>query len=477
MTKGGTLSLIKVEAAKIMRLAWPISGEEVLSYSQYLVTTAFVGRLGSPVLSAWFLAKTLINVTGNSLVWGIISAMETFCGQAFGACHYGLLGVILQRALLIGSLVATPCAVAWIWADKVLELLGQNASLAAMAARYIHLWTPTLFLYAAQWGCQLFLQAQGVVLPALGMAVVSLPLTVLFNWLFIVKLGFGLDGAAFATLVLAVVPLVLMVIYLIWHDRMQPPERRTWLGWSRAAWSGWGHYLHVALPSLAMICLDWWGNEITIFMSGILPQPEINVAAMGIAFNTNTLFFMLSFGLAGAASTRVSNELGANHPHRAKLVVEVAVSIAVAFLALGASVLVAVRHQWARVFTEDEKVVGLVARLMLPLAASLFGDGIMTVLAGVLRGAGRQRLGALVNLITIWVVGLPLQVCLAFYLGLGAMGMWLAKLVTSVLQAGTVFWFVARFDWTREAARAAVTVAKAHREHSQSCLEPLLPEQ
>jgi MATE family multidrug resistance protein len=43
---------------------------------------------------------------------------------------------------------------------------------------------------------------------------------------------------------------------------------------------------------------------------------------MGIAFNTHTWVFMLGNGLAAAASTRVSNALGAGHPDEAKLSAE-----------------------------------------------------------------------------------------------------------------------------------------------------------
>lgn len=59
-----------------------------------------VGRLGSFELSAAVLSTTLYNVSGLSLLLGFASAMETFCGQAYGARNYKLVGVVLQRALV-----------------------------------------------------------------------------------------------------------------------------------------------------------------------------------------------------------------------------------------------------------------------------------------------------------------------------------------------------------------------------------------
>jgi len=63
------------------------------------------------------------------------------------------------------------------------------------------------------------------------------------------------------------------------------------------------------------------------------------------------------------------------------------------------------------------------------------GDGVSTVLSGVLRGAGRQRLGAVIMAAVAWGFGLPLQTALAFTAGLGVTGMWLGAAISSTVQA------------------------------------------
>ncbi len=40
--------------------------------------------------------QTLYNVSGNAPMLGIVVAMETFCGQAFGARKYATVGIVLQ---------------------------------------------------------------------------------------------------------------------------------------------------------------------------------------------------------------------------------------------------------------------------------------------------------------------------------------------------------------------------------------------
>ena len=63
------------------------------------------------------------------------------------------------------------------------------------------------------------------------------------------------------------------------------------------------------------------------------------------------------------------------------------------------------------------------------------GEGANTVLAGVLRGCGRQKIGAVINLTMYWGLGLPLSCFMAFKLGLGAMGLWTGLACTASLQS------------------------------------------
>lgn len=51
------------------------------------------------------------------------------------------------------------------------------------------------------------------------------------------------------------------------------------------------------------------------------------------------------------------------------------------------------------------QVVRTAAGVFPVLALTLPGDGLNCVLSGVLRGAGRQALGACLNLVTYWWVG------------------------------------------------------------------------
>lgn len=142
---------------------------------------------------------------------------------------------------------------------------------------------------------------------------------------------------------------------------------------------------------------------------------------------------MFVTGFAMATSTRVSNSLGAGLPRVARRAAWTAVAIAVALeLAAGGSIL-ALRHSWARLFTDAPAVVALTAGLLPVFALTLPGDGANAVLQGLLRcvslhvpvcgastvhsrclsqhrpprccrGSGRQETGAITNLCSYWLL-------------------------------------------------------------------------
>lgn len=180
---------------------------------------------------------------------------------------------------------------------------------------------------------------------------------------------------------------------------------------------------------------------------------------MGITFNIHALCFFAAHGLSGAASARVGNDLGAGRPRRAWVTVQAAVLMGTVAMAFAALALMAGRGLLGRMFSSDAAVVALTATAVPPLAASLVGEGANTVLSGVMRGCGRQRIGAAVNLVTYWVVGLPVSCLLAFKGGLGALGLWTGLACTASVQALLMAATVFAFDWPAESARAKALVA------------------
>lgn len=74
------------------------------------------------------------------------------------------------------------------------------------------------------------------------------------------------------------------------------------------------------------------------------------------------------------------------------------------------------------------------------------------VLTGVLTGAGRQTLGVVANVLTYWIVGIPLAKLWGGHRG--STGLWQALAVATLLQLLMLGIPVTMFDWKSEALKA-----------------------
>ena len=103
-------------------------------------------------------------------------------------------------------------------------------------------------------------------------------------------------------------------------------------------------------------------------------------------------------------------------------------------------------------------------------------DCLGAVLAGVLRGCGKQSIGMWVNIPSYYFVALRMTpsharwhranwfsaigLSLTFQYGYGLFGLWAGMLVALVLVALVEFWFILRSDWSALVKEASIRVGE-----------------
>ncbi|KAG2650317.1 hypothetical protein PVAP13_1NG221219 [Panicum virgatum] len=371
-------------------------------------------------------------------------SLDTLCGQAFGARQHRMLSVYKQRAMLVLALVSVPVAAVWAYTGEILAWCGQDPEIAAGAGSYIRWMIPALFVYGALQCHVRFLQTQNLVVPVmLGSGATALCHPAVC-WVLVRGLGLGRNGAALANAISYLANLSLLALYV----RLAPSCRTTWTGFSAEAFRGVPDFPKLAVP------MEWWSFEVLVLLSGLLPNPKLETAVLSICLNTNGFAFMVPLGLGGAISTRVSNELGAGRPEAARLATRVVVLLALAVGASEGLAMVLVRNLWGYAYSSEEEVVRHTARMMPILAVSIVFDGLQCVLSGVVRGCGRQKAGAFINLAAYYLAGIPSAFVFAFVWHLGGMGLWFGIMCGLVVQMLLLLSITLFTNWNKEASKA-----------------------
>ncbi|XP_047064546.1 protein DETOXIFICATION 16-like isoform X2 [Lolium rigidum] len=440
------------EAKRLLRLAGPLVASGILRSVVQLVSVMFVGHLGELSLAGASLATSLANVTGFSLLSGMARALDTVCGQAFGARQYHLVGVYEQRAMLVLALACVPIAAVWANAARILVFLGQDASIAAGAGAYARWLIPSLVPYVPVVCHIRFLQTQSIVVPVMACSAVTALAHVLVCWVLVHKAGMGSKGAALSNAVSCSINLAMLSLY----TRFSGACNRTWTGFSMEAlkFKELRQFAELAFQSAMMVCLEWWSFELLVLLSGLLPNPRLETSVLSICLNTGALMFKVPTGLCTAISTRVSNELGAGKPEAAKLATRIVLLMALSEGLVISITMILLRNFWGYMYSNEEEVVTYIAWMIPVLAISYFIDGVHTSLSGVITGCGEQKIGARVNLAAFYLAGIPLAVLLAFVMHLNGMGLWLGIVCGSLLKLMLLMWIVLSINWEKEANKA-----------------------
>ncbi|XP_059636265.1 protein DETOXIFICATION 16-like [Cornus florida] len=438
------------EVKKQLSLAGPLVCVNLLLYCLQVISVMFVGHLGDLPLSGASMATSFASVTGFSLLIGMGSALDTFCGQSYGAKQYHMLGIHMQRAMFVLVLVSIPLAFIWGNAGHILVLLGQDPEISAEAGVYARFMIPSIFAFALLQCHVRFLQSQNNVFPMMLSSGITTLLHILICWIMVFKSGLGNRGAALANAISYWINVLLLALYVCFS----PSCNKTWTGFSNKALHDIPKFVRLAIPSAVMVCLENWSFEMMVLLSGLLPNPKLETSVLSISLNTCAMAFMIPLGLGGAVSIRVSNELGAGRPQAARLAVGVAILMVATESILVAGIMILGRKMWGYCYSKEEKVVKYVAQMLLLVAASHVLDGIQAVLSGTARGCGRQKIGAIVNLGAYYLIGIPSAILLAFVYHFGGKGLWTGIIVALFVQALSLFIVTICTNWEKEANKA-----------------------
>jgi multidrug resistance protein, MATE family len=94
------------------------------------------------------------------------------------------------------------------------------------------------------------------------------------------------------------------------------------------------------------------------------------------------------------------------------------------------------KDNWGYMFSNDPDIIGEVSKILPLVALFQIVDGLAGVTGGILRAKGQQDIGALLNLVGYYVIGIPFGLVLGFKVGLGLIGLWVGLTVALVFVGG-----------------------------------------
>ncbi|KAF9609082.1 hypothetical protein IFM89_012647 [Coptis chinensis] len=418
-----------IESKKLWHIVGPAIFSRVAIYSMNVITQAFAGHLGDLELASISIANTVIVGFNFGLLLGMASALETLCGQAFGAKKYSMLGVYMQRSWIVLFLCSVLLLPMYIFATPVLKFLGQPDDVAEQSGIVAMWMIPLHFSFAFQFPLQRFLQSQLKTGIIAWVSLISFIVHVFVTWLFVYKLQYGIIGTAITLNFSWWVLVFGMFAYTVCGGCPL-----SWTGFSSQAFSGLGEFLKLSAASGVMLCQSINGWEMMI--------PLAFFAGTGV---------------------RVANELGAGNGKAAKFATTVSV-VSSLIIGLFFGVFIVVLHdKFALIFTSSTEVINAVDKLSILLALTILLNSVQPVLSGVAVGSGWQAVVAYINVGCYYVIGVPVGILFGMVFHFGVMGIWSGMIGGTAVQTLILAIMTIRCNWENEAEKASSHMEKLAR--------------
>lgn len=434
------------ESKLLARYSAPLIVTYLLQYSYSLVTVYVAGRLGTKELGAASLASMTANITGLCVYEGLAMSLDTLTSQAYGAGRKKLVGIHVSRMCALMMVVTIPIGIVWMCSPWILARMVPEVELAELAGTYMRYYligAPGYGLFEAG---KRFTQAQGNFTASLAVVLICAPLNILWNWLFVFRLGLGFRGAALAIAASNTLQPVVLVIYINIFARS---TLECWPGLEiKKCFQNWGQMIKLGVPGILMVLSEWLAFDILTFTSSYISTEAL--AAMSVTMTIAVTMYHIPSPCAVAATTRFGNLIGHGALTAAR---KACVLYYVIFVCIGAFdivVLTSLRYVLANIFTDDDVVRDIIIATLPVVAVAQMADALACIANGLLRGLGRQKVGGYVNLGVYYVWAIPLSLLLTFGPpNLGLLGLWIGPLSGLGIVTVVVTIYIKLSDWQK----------------------------
>ncbi|KAL7535978.1 hypothetical protein ACHAXR_007509 [Thalassiosira sp. AJA248-18] len=478
--------LLQDEIAGMTKLAIPVIVTYILEMLPGVVTIILVGRaveydddnddeglttsMQKLHLDAAALAVMFTNVVALSPAFGKVNWFDIFeCClmiQAHGANQPSKMGTYSLTGITVISLVCLTSSII-IWnTSSILIALGQPIEVSHKTGEFIRWMLPGVpFLYMYEIIRKVF-ESRNVAMPLVKAAVVCNVVNIGVGYYLVHCTNWGWMGAAVARSTGNVVMIPTALIGMVMRsdgsenagqecssDISQGPDGSNYLetdkrvdedessenesGFLHHLWEGFVvsealnakaiiEFLSLGLPGMLQLMFEWCAYEVIALLCGILPgqQAIVGIGANVIIMNVSYLTYMFYYGCADAGKVRIGNALGAGDAHRAEIASNLTLISGAIMGIINIVFLLAFRKVIPWFFTTDLDIALEAQRLFLIAAAFQLPDAINACLQEIFRGTGRQALGAKVNFVAFYIIGIPLGYILGVKRGFGVEGLW-----------------------------------------------------
>lgn len=422
-----------------LKVAFPVMLTQLGASLVGLFDSIMVGRYATIDLAAVSFSNALfftVMVFAMGALMGLTPLVGIQVGSLSSDSSHGeqsnirsLIASFFQNGMLFTVLLSFLSLVLLGGCIPFLHCFGQDPEVVQAARPYYTLIVLSIIPFLFFTFFKQFLEGLGNTAVAMVITLVMNGLNIFLNWLFIYgNWGcpeLGATGAGIGSLVARVgMPVCfVLVMYL----------RKEWRGYlSSIRWQSFRlsvikELTKIGFPIGVQTLMETIAFTAAFVFIGWISKETL--AAHQIANQMCDMTFMVILGIGSATTIRVSHQLGANHLEGVRMASNASIHLVLLINAVGAAVMIGLRHQIPMLFTKDQEVIAIASQLIALAGVLQFADGLQVVAASMLRGITDVKVPMVIAMFSYSIVCISIGLFLAFPMGMGAVGIWIGFVV------------------------------------------------
>lgn len=417
--KKATLALGRQPVGELLfQYALPAIIAMVASSLYNIIDRAFIGQVVGPLaisgLAITFPFMNLSGAFGAAVGVGASTAISVKLGQKDYHTAEELLGNTVTLNLIIGFCFSVICL---IFLDPILYFFGASKATIPYARDFMQIILAGNMVTHMYFGMNAVLRAASKPRQAMNATVFTVVMNILLDTVFILFLGWGIRGAATATVISQSLALVYQIRLFLNKNELLHLKKGTYRLKGRLV----KNIIAIGIsPFLMNVC----ACIIVIFINNQLVHygGDLMVGAYGIASAISTVFVMIIIGLNQGMQPIAGYNYGAQKVDRLMCVLKIAMVTATVIMTTGWIIAMTLPDYLARIFTKDATLIKIAVPAIRINMLVFFMVGFQMVVTNFFQCIGKVKVSIFLSLSRQLLFLLPFLYVLPLFLGVD--GVW-----------------------------------------------------
>ena len=435
---------------ELLVIAIPISFQQLINASLNMIDVIMVGQLGETSIAALGLSNQIFFVL-ILILFGATSGMSIFTAQFWGKQEIEPIRKVLGMSLILSISVAFIFTLAaTLMPEIILGLYTKDAEVIRLGSSYLRIVGFTYIPIAIATSYIAILRSIQLVRLTVVATVSALIFKTILGYGLIFGIGglpaLGVRGAAIGTASGWTLELVLLLIFIYTQKTPLAANPLTFFSFDKPFFT---RVITTVMPAVANEM--FWSLGITTYNAIYAHIGTDSIAAINVNATIEELGFVIFLGLGNACAVIVGNRIGAGRKDEAYEIVRRVIILGMIFAVLVGLVIIIFREAVVGLYDLSPSGENNVRWLLLVMASTLWIRMFnFSTFIGALRAGGDTRFALIMEICSIWLIGVPAAYVGAFVLHLPVYLVYLMVMLEEVAKAFVSSWRFRSRKWIHD---------------------------